>query len=173
MDTAWIGVIGSLGGVTLGWIGSLASQQLSYRREAGERLAAARRATYLDWLAKVQQMYDSIAKIHRQAIRGDIDAAAAGAQLRDLSSLEAQTALEELRLVAGDQVAAAAAEVWSHLRRERVPIGHDLEPAHWRRWRADYWNVRRTFLDSARLETGLRPLDWEAASVTVGKPKRF
>jgi hypothetical protein len=173
MDTAWIGVIGSLGGVTLGLIGSVTNQKLSYRRESGERLAAARRATYLAWLAKVQQLYDSIANIHRQSTRGTLESAAGARQLRELSSLEAQTALEELRLVSGDEVAAAAATVWSHLRREKVPIGQDMDPAHWRQWREGYWELRRSFLDAARVETGLSPLDWAAASVTVGKPKRF
>lgn len=173
MDTAWVGVVGTLGGVTVGWLGTLASQKLSYRREATERLAASRRVAYLAWLSKVHVMYEAIAKIHRDASRGAGDPADAGRQLRDLSSADAQTALEDLRLVATDDLASAAAAIWRQLRREQVPIGQDMDPANWRRWRDDYWGLRRAFLDAARVETGFPPLDWHSASVTVGQPKRF
>jgi hypothetical protein len=173
MDTAWVGVIGTLGGVTAGWLGTMASQRFSYRREATERLTAERRVTYLAWMSKVHVMYEAIAMIHREATTGVVEPASAAHQLREASSTDAQTALEDLRLLATDDLAAAAAAMWSHLRRDPVPLGHDLNPAHWRTWRDAYWELRREFLNAARVETGFQPLDWTSASVTVGRPKRF
>lgn len=173
MDTAWVGVIGTLAGVVVGWIGTLVSQKLAHRRDVGERLAASRRVSYLAWLSKVHLMYEVIAGTHRDASRGSVPLADASHRLRDLSATDAQTALEDLRLVATDDLAAAAAAVWGHMRRERVAIGQDMDPSHWRLWRDQYWSLRRAFLDAARAETGFPPLDWHAASVTAGKPKRF
>lgn len=169
MDSSWVGVIGTLGGVVVGWLGNLASQSRAHRRESEERIAVSRRTTYLRWLEKVHLMFDSIASVQRQVSRGTLDAKEAGHLLRDVSSTEAQTALEDLRLVATDDLASAAAALWTHMRRHRVPIGQEMSRSEWQKWRAGYWQLRHGFLDAARVETGFKPLDWERVSVSQSR----
>lgn len=171
MDSAWVGVIGTLGGVAIGWVGNMASQSQAHRREADERLANSRRETYLRWLERVHFMFEEIAQVQRKVSRGTLSSSDASDQLRDVSSTDAQTALEDLRLIATDDLAAAAAAIWTHMRRHLVPIGRETNRGAWQSWRSEYWVLRHAFLDAARAEIGFKPLDWAQASVTpVNRP---
>ena len=84
----------------------------------------------------------------------------------EVSLQQAQAALEALRLVASDGVAVPAAAIWQHLRQRRVAINGDGDRAAYKAWQAKYWLLRREFVDSARVEVGLAPLDWARAGVS-------
>ncbi|WP_299053650.1 hypothetical protein [uncultured Nocardioides sp.] len=166
-----MGVIGSLGGTVVGLCGGLVAQRISYHREALERLSVARRDSYLRWLTAVHGVFEVIASAHRALRRDELAEGDARREISGMTVADAQIRLEELRLVAGDEVASAAARIWRHMRRDRVALGHDLSAEAWRAWRDSYWNLRRAFLDAARVETGLGPLDWSASAVVEAQGK--
>lgn len=168
MSNAWIGVIGALAGVLAGWGGNMIAQRQAYARESTERLTDVRRRAYLEWLTSVHHLYDVLAASQRALRAGEADADEVARTVRNLPTGETQVCLEELRFVAGDAVAARAADLWNHMRRQRVALGQDVSAAGWRTWRERYWGLRRAFIDAARMETGLEPLDWDAAGIAGG-----
>ncbi len=144
------------------------AQRQAYARESAERLTDVRRRAYLQWVASVHRLYDAMAAAQRALRAGEADADEVARTVRNLPTGETQVCLEELRFVAGDSVAASGAALWNHLRRQKVALGQDVSAAGWRTWRERYWELRRAFVDAARVETGLEPLDWDAASNAGG-----
>lgn len=164
-----IGVLGTLLGTVVGLAGSYFSQRAAYRREAAERLAAVRREIYVDFLASVHQMYIVVRRLHREHGAGTLSAQESAERLRSLSPESAQVALESLRLVASDSVAAAAGELWARMRVDAEPLGADLTTRRKVRWRRRYWNDRRALIDAARVDSGFGSLEWPAAGVGLGR----
>ena len=157
-------VVGTLLGAVVGVVGSYLVQRTSYRNESEERLGTTRREAYLDFLQGTHHMFVQINAAHHDFQRGNLNESDARERLRSVSAAEAQSSLEALRLVATDPVAAAAARLWAHMRRNASPLG-DLHRPRYVEWRHGYWKRRRAILDAARSDTGFAPLDWDSAGV--------
>ncbi len=164
MDAA-LAVAGTLLGVILGTVGARLNYMSAFRREAGERLAASRRETYVEWLTELNGVYRAIwepsSSFHRDRITGE----ELWHALHDVSPVAAQASLENVRLIATNPVAGVAAQLWAHARREAVPRGRDQSLEGWKSWQETYWTLRRDFLDAARMDIGFEPLDWATAGV--------
>jgi hypothetical protein len=168
MNESMVAVLGTLLGTGLGIAGSYVTQRASYSREAAERLNAVRRQVYVEWLSRVHVMYEAVKSTWAGAPA--LPADARFERLQAVAPTDAQAALESLRLVASDGVAVAAAAIWQHLRRDSVAMMGAGNKNDFKSWRESYWSLRRSFIDAVRGELGLRPLDWQHAS--VGPPWR-
>ncbi|WP_433729637.1 hypothetical protein ACQP0C_00905 [Nocardia sp. CA-129566] len=164
-----IAVVGTLLGAVVGVLGSYTTQSLSYRRESSERLATVRRQAYVEFLVAVHDMYVQILAIHRTQRAGTMTPVEATQSLHEIPSRNAQAALENLRLLAGDVVAGDAAFLWARMRRDAEPLGRDLDAQRFAAWRERYWDSRRKFIDAARRDIGFRSLDWSTAGVGPGR----
>ncbi|RYE41087.1 MAG: hypothetical protein EOP24_38320 [Hyphomicrobiales bacterium] len=164
-----IAVAGTLLGVVVGVVGSYFTQRTGHQRESQERLATVRRQIYVEFLTAVHDMYLPITAIHKAHRDGSMTTTDAIRGLQAVPAREAQAALENLRLVASDTVAAAGALLWERLRRDGRPLGNDLDPNHFKQWRRLYWNDRRGLIDAARRDIGFPALDWSSAGVGPGK----
>lgn len=167
MGTAVIALAGALLGALIGALSSYLVQKASYLREADERQKTFLRSVYLDFLREIFLFYRSVGDVY-QKHKASPDLQAAAADFAALSPGAAQSALEHLRLTASDDVAARAARRWAHFRKEPVPLGQDTSSKAWGKWSDRYWMLRREFLDSARKELALSPLDWSKAAVGSG-----
>jgi hypothetical protein len=76
---------------------------------------------YLEYLVAVHEMYDQIVDVHRSHRDGSIADEEAIHSLREVPARVAQSALEDVRLVGGDEVVSVAAQLWAHMRREPSP----------------------------------------------------
>jgi hypothetical protein len=154
-----VAVIGTLVGTATGaGLGYLA-QRAQYRREATERLHAARRAAYVEWLTRLHDVFCAMRVAVKETRHDGVSGAALAEAIAAVPAHEAQAALEHLRLVSGDRVACAAADQWHHMRKTL--------PRRWADWSNTYWMLRREFTNAARAEIGLDPLDWREAGVTA------
>jgi hypothetical protein len=169
VEASIIAVIGTLLGTVLVGVGSYVTQTVRYDREAAERLNTIRREAYVEWLGRSHFIYQSVKT-----------AWAAGPTpspherwqvLRAISPIESQAALESLRLVAGDSVAATAAALWRHLRQHHVAASGAGSRDEYKAWQGSYWTLRRQFVDAARVEVGLPPLDWSISGVSPWQKK--
>ena len=156
---ALIAVLGTLLGGLLGAVGTHLNQKSAHRSEAGERLATLRRQVYLEYLAAVHELYGHVDDVHRAHHDGAAGDDVAFQQLRGLSSRPAQTALENVRLVAGDGVKGEAEALFELMRREKPPLGQDLSWAVYRAWQKKYWKARRELTEVARSELGFDDRD--------------
>ncbi len=172
MGTAAVAVAGTLLGALIGALSTYYSQKASYRRESDERQKTVRRQVYVDWLREGHQFYRAIGAIWRKH-RGATDLTAVAAELRVLAPEAAQVALEHLRLISGEEVAASAARLWAHLRRQPVPLGQDMSEQGWIKWSDHYYRLRRAFMDAARVDLGLPPFDWDRAGVGPGNHREY
>lgn len=171
---AIVAVAGTLLGTVLGAVGTYITQWRTQKRELDERNRELRRERYVEYLTCVHQIFSEIRSLSmalRESRLSNVDYLTA---LHGVSTEPAQVALEHLRLVAGQDIAAAAAGLWTHMRSEAVPRGSDLTRDGWRGWYRDYWSLRRRFLNAARRDLGLPELDWrEAAAEWLGKDGAF
>lgn len=143
----------------MGAVGTYLTQRASYQREFEERLAVTRRQAYVEWLREVHDVFVLV-----RAAWTDNPMPPAESRwraCREISPSAAQAALEALRLVASDSAAAAAARLWDHMRRPEVAISGMGTKADFVAWRRLYWMLRHSFVDAARLDIGLEPLEWE------------
>ena len=163
---AVIAVVGTLVGTALGALGSYVTQSTGYRREARERLEAVRRQVYVQWLTTLHETYNQVREASSRHRHGVTTVEHLVTELRQVSPEQTQSALEGVRLVASDAVAASAATLWAHLRRESVPQGGERSSDGWRLWRDNYWDLRRQFINAARGDLGFQPLDWTQAGVS-------
>jgi hypothetical protein len=166
MDSEVIAVGGTLRGGILGFVATYINQAVGYQRESTERWRATQRAAYIDWLSCIDAMYGEIREATSTHRRTGTPPAQLVEQLQSVSPRAAQSSLEGLRIVATDSVAECAASLWTHMRRDAVPLGTDRLPEGWRRWQNQYWDLRRALLNAARADLGHPPLDWERAGVT-------
>jgi hypothetical protein len=160
---AFVAVLGTLLGGLLGAIGTYVNQRSAHRSEADERLATLRREVYLRYMVAVHTMYAQIAEIHRSHRDHAITDEDAVRRLRAVSAQDAQLALEDLRLVSGDNGVGVGAKLWRLMRRDPSPLGEDVTWSGFTVWRDEYWNARRGMTDAARADLGYQPLDWNTA----------
>lgn len=165
-------VIGTLLGGLLGATTSYFIQAAGYRREAGERLQTLRRQVYVDWLSRSHDFYTALRLVSAKHREGRTTPDEFIDELRRIPPQPVQIALEHLRLTAGEDVAASAAHMWTHMRRERVPLGADRSNEGWRLWNRNYWLLRRAFLDAARAELMLDAFDWDVVGADSRLPPR-
>lgn len=168
---AWAAVVGTLLGGLLGALGGYFTQASQHRREAKERRVETRRVVYAAWLSELHEYFAALNDVTGK-YRHQPGAPQLAAELRSVSPQRAQVSLEEVRLVGGQKVTAAAARQWELMRRHDVPTGRYTRPDEWGAWRDQYWDRRRAFLDAARAEFGLPPLDWVEAGVGPNVAKR-
>ncbi len=162
---AIVAVVGTLAGTLLGVLGSYFTQSVSYRREADERLATMRRQVYVDWLTCLHDIFSGVRRASSRHRQGHSTVDELQRELRDVPASQTQATLENIRLVAGDPVVARAADLWTHMRRDAVPLGGDRSVEGWRQWQDRYWALRRQFLDAARADLGFSHLNWADAGV--------
>lgn len=165
MESAVIAVVGTLLGAVVGTLGAYFTQTVAYQREATERERELKRETYLQWLTRVHAVFTQVGQASRQHRAGPTDLDEYAEAVHSVPIEPAQVALEHLRMVSNQEVAAAAARMWTHLRREPVPTGRDGSASGWEAWREGYWVLRREFLDAVRVDLGLAKLDWEEVGV--------
>jgi hypothetical protein len=156
---------GALVGIVAGAVGTYFLQRIAYKRERTERISASQRQAYVEFLTAVYELFEDISEVHRQLRSQKISASDTAITLRGLFSRKAQAALDNLRLLSDDQVAAAAAVLWRHMRREPSAIGDDLSWDQHQTWREGYWTARRLVIDAARRGGGLQPLEWSIAGI--------
>lgn len=162
---AVIAVVGTLIGTVLGALGSYVTQSVGHNREAKERLEAVRRQVYVEWLTRLHETYNQIRDASSRHRNGRTTAEQLIQELQRIAPEQTQSSLESVRLIAGDAVAASAANLWAHLRREPVPRARDRSSDGWRTWRDAYWGLRREFINAARADLGFKDLDWAYAGV--------
>jgi hypothetical protein len=167
-----IAVVGTLFGIALGAGATYLNQRLGYQREFEERLATTRRQIYVQFMSAVHDMFVQVDNVYRQHRDGALTDREASSALRVVAPRDAQAALEHVRLVASDLVASAAAEIWTHMRREGVATGRSVDRRAFVNWRVSYWEVRRALIDAARTDLGFAPRDWETAGVGTARPDR-
>jgi hypothetical protein len=151
---AFIAVLGTLLGGLLGAIGTYMNQRAAHRSEAGERLSVLRRQVYLQFMAAVHELYGEVDDLHRAHRDGALDDATTATRLGALSSRATQTALEDVRLVGGDDVVDRAETLFELMRREKPPLGQDLQWPAYRDWQGGYWRARKALTEAARSELG-------------------
>jgi hypothetical protein len=172
MGTAIIAVAGTLLGALIGALSSYYVQRASYLRESDERQKVFLRSVYLDFLREIYLFYRSVGDVYHEH-KHSSDLRAAGAEFAAIPPGRVQSALEHLRLAADDEVAASAARLWAHFRKEPVPVGRDPSGQAWERWSDRFWMLRREVLEAAREELGLGPLDWSKAGVGTGHYQEY
>jgi hypothetical protein len=151
---AFIAVLGTLLGGVLGAVATYVNQKSAHRSEAAERLATLRRQVCLEYLAVVHELYGQVDDVHRAHHDGAVGDDVASQQLRGVSSRPAQTALENVRLVASDGVKGEAEALFELMRREKAPLGQDLSWSVYRDWQTKYWKARKELTEVARSELG-------------------
>jgi hypothetical protein len=159
---AFIAVLGTLLGGLLGAVGAYVNQRSAHRSEAGERMTALRRQVYLEYLAAVHELYGEVDDVRRAHHDGAVHDDEASRQLRGASSRPAQTALENVRLVASDGVRGKAEALFELMRREKPPLGQDLSWQAYRDWQTKYWKARKELTEVARSELGFDEQDRRA-----------
>src|SRR5262245_28155583 len=150
MDSV-VAVVGTLLGIVLGISGAYLNQRLGYQREFRERLATTRRQTYVEFMSAVHEMFIEISRVFADLRLEALTLAEARSRLHGVSGRDGQASLENLRLVGSDGAAAAAADLWSHMRRESVPTG-TVDRDEFKQWRSRYWVLRRALIDAARTD---------------------
>jgi hypothetical protein len=169
-----VAVAGTLLGALVGALSTYFTQAASYQRESSERQRDLRRKVYLEWLRLTHQLFAAVDQVVREHPESSTEAVVSA--LNRIPAEPGQVALENVRLVANEDVAEWAANMWAHLRRELVPQGQRPSNATWaeawRAWDVKYWSLRRAFVDAARTDFGLPPLDWRRAGVSSKYPPR-
>lgn len=150
---AVVAVVGTLFGAVIGGLGSFLVQRTADRTRERTRLAELRRDTYVGFLAAAHALFVELRGICRTPSDDQ------RSRLRAVSTDDAQLSFEQVRLVGGEAVVTHAAEIWRWLRRHRVPEGDDTTPEAVHAWQESYWNMRWDFMQAARKEAGLPPLD--------------
>lgn len=161
-----LAVAGTLLGTLLGGMGTYLSQRSQHQRAAEERLTDLRRQAYVAWLSAAGRMYTEVQSVHRHHWEQQTQLQELRRELKAISAREAQDALELVRLLAKDEaVFKGAALLWAHLRRHEMTRGLAASREAWAAWQDAYWQMHRAFVQAARLEVGLAPLDWDQAGV--------
>lgn len=119
----------------------------------------------MEYLAAVYEVFEQISEVHRLHRGGQMLEEETAKALRSMPSKAAQATLENLRLVADDAVAAAAADLWTHVRRSPSATGEDLSSDQHQDWRERYWVTRRRLIDAARVSSRQKALDWSVAGI--------
>ena len=163
-----VAVIGTLLGTLVGAFGTYFTQASIHRRQESAKQNALRRQIYVEWLTEIHEFFSQVRTASGKVRRQETTRTEHVEGLRRIPAEKAQVALEHLRLISQEDVAAAAARLWAHMRTHPVPAGTDRSPEGWRNWREDYWQLRRAFIDAARDEFGLDPFDWSKVAVDPG-----
>ena len=153
-----VGVIGTLVGVLLGAFGAYLSQRSNLRMQSNEKINETRRICYSAWLTEVHRIEFALRRSSLDVITGKLTQVDSNEKLSKLSWIEAQGALEELRMVAGVDTARMATRLWRHM--DKNPR-HDPTSDLYTEWRSQYWHLRREFINSARNEFSVIPLDFD------------
>jgi len=113
-------------------------------------LSAELRAHYGRLLAATHEIYREVS-LARQARRdGQMDDAQYVQRLRAISPGDCQALVEETRLRGPADTIALTDGLWTHLRSDPMPRGHDLSSAAWISWKEGYWTRRRALVDACR-----------------------
>ena len=137
MGSAWVGVVGSLGGVAVGGFLSYALTRAQWRHEREVRWLPDKRGVYLRFIQTAddfQTSYDLLFEAFSRERRGeDVPGDPALAIDRYLSAAGAHAGLiRELSLLAGPEVRAASARAWDamiELTSERIRQATDPSTA--------------------------------------------
>lgn len=105
---------------------------------------------FASFLAGTAEIYRAIVEARRSRRQGEIDDDGYRRALSAVRPNECQVALEELRLITGDNVAKPADLLWTHLRSDRVPTGAELGSEEWTRWKDKYWQLRVELIEKLR-----------------------
>src|SRR3954454_11007915 len=96
-----VGVAGTLVGVLLGAFGAYYSQRLNLKMQSHEKLNEVRRHVYSQWLTEIHRIEFTLRLSSQDVMSGKLTQSDSDDRLSQLSWIEAQGALEELRMVAG------------------------------------------------------------------------
>ncbi|WP_457254270.1 hypothetical protein [Pedococcus sp. P5_B7] len=165
-----IAVLGTLAGTAFGAIATFVTQRASFARESTERLRETRRVQYVEFMAKSHDVFLAIRTLAAAGRQRGFATEGERLDMRGVPAAEGQKALEELRLVCDDEVAARAADLWLHLRKEHIPRGAKHNHVDFNEWSTRYWALRRELINTCRAEAGMQSLDWEKASVAGREP---
>ena len=155
MTASLLGVLGALLGTIVGSGITFVSQRAMHRQEKAERGDALKRECSAAFLRSTHAVFDSVTAIYRTVEDGD----ERRKRLRDVSAVDAQGALDALRLAVNAETNRCAEALWRHLRDRGVPSG-SLRPDYTvGAWKNDYRARRRELTNSVRAELGL-PRIW-------------
>lgn len=155
----WTAVIGTLLGAVLGASGAYVAQRLNYRAQKKDRFAEAQREAYARWLIEIHRLEIGLKAIHIRHAAGRVSAEARDEEVAALTWVDAQSRLEELRLLASNAAASASTTLWRHMGKNPEQAGDDSD---YEGWREKYWELRRMFVNTARAELGLAPIPFAA-----------
>jgi hypothetical protein len=111
-----------------------------------------RRELFVQVLTSTHTIYCDIVQIRRRRRQGLIEDAEYVTLLKKLSPSEAQTSVEESRLIAAPDTCDAANALWHHLRSTGVSQGLQLESRHWAEWKARYWRLRHDLVAACKVD---------------------
>jgi hypothetical protein len=161
MDSV-VAVVGTLAGTLLGATATHFTQTSVFKRESRERETQLRRSVYVTWLTECQRLLRATERALEATQHGSTSQVDSLRQVRSVSAEAAQAALENVRLVADQHVAGAAARMWRHLRRPAHAA--ELRTLDVAEWAEGFWAIRRGFIDEARAELRLATFDWHVVS---------
>ncbi|MCM3515075.1 hypothetical protein [Nocardioides sp. P86] len=101
-------------------------------------------------LVTTHVLYDDIRRLRQHRRERSLDDEQYAAELRALSGIEGQTAVEELRLNATDGTASSAEALWQHLRSGGVPRGTAVASSEWVAWKEQYWILRLRLIEDCK-----------------------
>lgn len=139
-------LIGTLSGTALGAGSTYLTQRLQERRAGRESLREARRKAYLELLASMHSLFLDVRRA-RLTAREDRQQQALVPSLARIEPLDAQQALDLVRLAAPPKTVAAAEELFKFLRSVDDTIYRGTK---WHEWHMEYRALRRNFLGSAQ-----------------------
>jgi hypothetical protein len=149
-----------LAGIAVGAFLGLLVQRRLQKNDQAERLTAARRPAYGDFLDAAYELALAIQQAHRDRLAStrDVPPEAFGRRIDEISPHRGQMTLERLRLVATTETAAKATVLWDRLRRDAARKNATLTSKGLDDWVAGYWIAEKDFLNAARDDMGLPAL---------------
>src|SRR3954468_11267965 len=114
------GFFAALAGVLIGAFLTLVVQRRLQKNEEAERLTAARRQAYGDFLDAAYELLLAIQQAHRDRLAGgaEVSRETFARHVDRISPHRGQMSLERLRLVATHETEARATILWDRLRRD-------------------------------------------------------
>jgi hypothetical protein len=150
----------ALAGIAVGaFLGLLVKRRLQ-QNEQLERLTAARRQAYGDFLDAAYELALKVQQAHRDRLASAVAVPqeAFARRVDEISPHRGQMSLERLRLVATTETAAKATVLWDRLRRDSARKDASLDAKGLDDWVAGYWIAEKALLNAARDDMGLPPL---------------
>lgn len=144
----WVPIAGTLLGTVVGSTSTLLAQRLAFTRDRAAKVTDFQRDAVNRFLSEVHKHYRELYALHET----HPDPEGRERAIKQVSPVEAQVALDNIRLLVAAEPAEKAEALWLLVRHPNFARGDGKTR---QRWRKEYWQLRKDLVASFRRFLGL------------------